>query len=185
MSVRSGSKDGSQSDVGTGAAGGTGTGTRQKAGNGLFDAVVNRDITAAKVAIKAGADVNKQDENGWTPLRKAARAGDMEMVSLLLDNGGNVTDNDKVVVLTAASWGRVDALRQILRAKADISGNSEWEISPLVSACQHGHLRAVKLLIEHEADVNQIDRQGNDPLMTAWESNRPEIVFYLVEMVVM
>eukprot|EP00397_Hematodinium_sp_SG-2012_P005023 GEMP01005040.1.p1 GENE.GEMP01005040.1~~GEMP01005040.1.p1 ORF type:complete len:800 (+),score=138.53 GEMP01005040.1:212-2611(+) len=148
---------------------------------GLMQAVVNKDIIAAKREIKKGADVNKLNEQGWTPLRKASRAGDMAMVSLLLENGANVTELDRIVVVTTASWGRTDVLRLLLEGKAKVDDASEWDMSPLVSAARHGHFRTVKLLIEYDAQVNQTDRQGSDPLMVAWESNWPEIVFYLVE----
>lgn len=181
MSVRAGSDD-SLSQGGDDTEKRSGSTSNKKGSAGLFEAVANKDVAAAKAAIKMGVDVNKADEHGWTPLRKSARAGDLQLVSLLIDNGASVTEADKIVVVTAASWGRVDALRQILKAKADVGPTSEWEVSPLVSACQHGHLRAVKLLIEYEADVNQIDKSGNDPLIVAWESNRSAIVFYLVEM---
>jgi len=179
MSVKSGSDRVSKSDK----KGESSANLKSQTGTkGLIQAVVNKDVASIKMLIKTGIDINQPDEHGWSALRKASRAGDMTIVSLLLDNGAKVTDKDRIVVITAASWGRVDVLRQLLEANAKVDDSAEWEVSPLVSAARYGHLAVVKLLIEYEADINQPDQQGNDALMIAWESNWPDIVFYLVEM---
>jgi len=179
MSVRSGSEKSEKNS--TRKKGDSTTGSSSKKGQGLMEAVINKDLKAAKAAIKQGANINMVDEQGWTPLRKAGRLGDISMISLLLQNGGSVTDADRIIV-TAASWGRVDVLRLILDAKGVVGDGTDWDTSPLVCAASHGHLRTVKLLIEYQADVNAKDKKGKEALMAAWESNKPDIVFYLVEM---
>jgi len=182
MSVRSkDSKSSKDSKNKTKGSTVNGTGTNKSSGVNLMQAVVNKDIHSAEIAIKNGADVNSMDDHGWTPLRKAARAGFLDMVSFLIENGADVTQRDQVVVLTAASWGRPDVLRQLLSAKADVGPNSEWEITPFIAAAENGHTRIMKVLLEFGADINQEDKSGNDPLMAAWDANRAEIVLFLVE----
>eukprot|EP00397_Hematodinium_sp_SG-2012_P005607 GEMP01005628.1.p1 GENE.GEMP01005628.1~~GEMP01005628.1.p1 ORF type:complete len:871 (+),score=123.16 GEMP01005628.1:308-2920(+) len=155
--------------------------TSSSRAGGLMEAVCNRDLEAAKTAVKHGANVNINDDKGWNPLRKASRLGDFPMVELLLENGADATAYGQIAIITAASWGRVDVLRLLLEAKANVGPDSEWEMSPLRVAAQHGHLRVIKLLLEFEADVNQRDHQNGDAITTAWDFNRSDIVLYLVE----
>ena len=38
------------------------------------------------------AAVNAKDENGWTPLHEGARAGHVDVVKYLIENGANIND---------------------------------------------------------------------------------------------
>ena len=55
----------------------------------LIEAVKSGNTESVKELIESGADVNKQDKQGWTPLNWAAGAGNLEMVELLLENGAD------------------------------------------------------------------------------------------------
>ena len=44
-------------------------------------------LECAKALLGAGADINKQDNDGWTPLMLAARNGKIEVVRELLKRG--------------------------------------------------------------------------------------------------
>jgi len=177
MSGKGDSNDSKPNDNRSGTAGGS----RRKDDNTLGQAVKDRDVDAARIAIKGGADVNRVDDNGWSCLRKACRHGDLLMVQLLLEQGADISCQEQVAVITASSWGRDDVLYELLEAKANVGPESEWDISPLRIASQHGHLKCIKTLLDFGADINKIDRQNCDPITTAWENNRSEIVLFLVE----
>lgn len=53
-------------------------------GNKLLDAARKGDAELVKQLISTGADVNKADADGWTPLLSAADNGHTEIVKLLL-----------------------------------------------------------------------------------------------------
>ena len=55
----------------------------------LFQAVVNRRHEHARTLLEAGADVNKGDQFGTTPLFAAAQDGAAELVELLLEFGAD------------------------------------------------------------------------------------------------
>ena len=55
----------------------------------LLEAVKVKDLSAANQLIESAANVNQQDEHGWTPLNWAAGNGDLEMVRLLLEKGAD------------------------------------------------------------------------------------------------
>jgi len=56
----------------------------------LLEACKKDDKTAAKAAIKAGANVNAQDSLGNTPLIFAAQSHDMQLIDILLQSGSKV-----------------------------------------------------------------------------------------------
>lgn len=56
----------------------------------LIDYVKSGDYAQAEKLIRDGADVNQQDEQGWTPLNFAAGRGDLPLVDLLVRNGAEV-----------------------------------------------------------------------------------------------
>ena len=86
-----------------------------------------------------------------------------------------------MAVTTAVSWGRVDVLRMLLEAKADVSDDAELDVLPLMVAATHGHTNVAKLLVEHGANVNAVTADGMNVLMVAWKWNHPEVVYFLVK----
>jgi hypothetical protein len=56
----------------------------------LIGAVKNGDFAEAEALIKGGADVNQEDEQGWTPLNFAAGKGDLALVKLLVESGADM-----------------------------------------------------------------------------------------------
>ena len=58
--------------------------------NGLHCVVGWGDLSAAKVLIDAGVEINKAGERGYTPLHVACMKGNLEMVKLLIDHGADM-----------------------------------------------------------------------------------------------
>jgi ankyrin repeat protein len=56
----------------------------------LIEAVQTGQLAKVEEALNAGADINEQDEQGWTPLNWAAGKGNVEIVGLLLNRGADV-----------------------------------------------------------------------------------------------
>jgi uncharacterized protein len=78
-------------------------------------------------ALNAGADINQQDEQGWTPLNWAAGKGSVEIVSLLLDRGADVfqTGRDQRTpykIALAAKY--TDVARLLKKAEQAVNGAS-------------------------------------------------------------
>ena len=53
----------------------------------LHQACIYGHFECAKALLGAGADINRQAKNGWTPLMDAARNGRIEVVRELLKRG--------------------------------------------------------------------------------------------------
>lgn len=57
----------------------------------IHAAVAARSFWIVQMLVKAGADVNQPQQQGWCPLHAAAQHGDAETVKLLLENGADRT----------------------------------------------------------------------------------------------
>ena len=65
----------------------------------VIEAVKNCDLETLKDLLEERADVNEQDEQGWTALNWAAGRGDAQAVSLLLEHGADVARTGRIVAL--------------------------------------------------------------------------------------
>ena len=75
----------------------------------------HKEIVALLLANKA--DVDAQDNGGWTPLHMAARSGSMEVVHILLANKAkvDVKDNDGITPLKRAMLQGQQDVVELLR----------------------------------------------------------------------
>ncbi|KAB2605228.1 ankyrin repeat domain-containing protein 65-like [Pyrus ussuriensis x Pyrus communis] len=103
-----------------------------------YDDVLNRaasldDAHGIKSCLAKGAEVNGRDQNGWTPLHRAAFKGRIECVKVLLNHGA-----------------LVDAV--------DDAG-----YTPLHCAAEAGHVQVALLLVAHGACANVKSLEGIVP----------------------
>ena len=105
-------------------------------------------IDTVNILVKRGADVNKVDVFGWTPIYNAVRQDQREIVRFLLEPRLNVDVN-----------------------KADKIG-----ITPINFAVLNDNIEIVRLLLEREdIDIYAPDHNGMAPIDNAVKFNRPEI----------
>jgi len=80
----------------------------------LFRSIFEGDITKAEKAIESGADINKENEDGITPLMQAVMVDNQDMVDLLLSNNAKVdykNKYDKTAIDVAEDYGRDSILK--------------------------------------------------------------------------
>ncbi|KAL6208514.1 hypothetical protein ACLB2K_019463 [Fragaria x ananassa] len=100
-----------------------------------FDDVLLRaarldDVHGLKSCLAEGAEVNVRDQNGWTPLHRAAFKGRIECVKVLLNHG----------------------------AQLDVVDNAGY--TPLHCAVEAGHVQVALLLVAHGARANVKSLEG-------------------------
>ncbi|XP_065831509.1 uncharacterized protein [Oscarella lobularis] len=121
----------------------------------------------AKLLIKAGANINRADENGPTALQSACWDDQEEIARLLIISGANINmeNSEGHTALHAACWnGSLEIVKLLVRAEADFNKTDLEGLTALLTACFGGHLAIAKLLVEAGADVNKTDNKENSIL---------------------
>lgn len=132
-----------------------------------------------------GADANATDSNHRTAMYNAASYGFTEVVALLLERQGDpsIGDVEGNTPLTAAAYyGYEPVVRRLLAFKGgrdpdDLDRKGERRWSGLYLACESGHARIARLLLDAGADPTLADTQGMTPLdiarqMSNWRCAR-------------
>jgi uncharacterized protein len=138
------------------------------------------DIAAAKETLQAnGAAVDKANDQGHTPLMRAAEHGHPAMIKLLLDNGAQINRTDflgKTALIWAAEGGDADSIDLLVKSGAKIEQATKEGITPLMAAARTGQIDAVVHLLAAGAQPDRFDYSGRDPLSWAQESHNPRVI---------
>ena len=121
-----------------------------------------RQLATAKLLIEAGADVNKQNSSGETPLFLASTP---EAARFLIAHGAevNVRDEGGMTPLHSARSKEIAAV--LLEAGADISARDNDGLTPLMIALAFDRsLDLVEFLVAKGADVSATDKNGQTAL---------------------
>jgi ankyrin repeat protein/L-ascorbate metabolism protein UlaG (beta-lactamase superfamily) len=124
-------------------------------------------VEAARLLLKAGAELEGFDSDETTPLGVAAIYRQREMVTLLLKQGADVNRRDKngaYALSFAASAGDTVIVDQILDAGADLNFWNRQGVTLLHFASSRGLDRLFNLLVERGDDINAVTEDGMTPL---------------------
>ena len=177
----------------------------------LCIATINGHKDIVNLLIEQGADLNKKDFHGKTPLDHAAERGKFDIVCLLLDSGA------KSPLVTAVRGGQISTVRLLLQAgdnpnKPDANGDTPhtpltmavylgnkdivqillqggakhylgnmYDYTPLHFAASGGHIAIAKILLEAGAKLDTTTIWGDTPLFNAVYYDEKEMVQFLID----
>ena len=131
------------------------------------------NVHTARLLLGRGGNVNARSKKQRTPLHVASCFGKLEMTRLLLDHAAktNTLDNLGNTPLHEVSYGRYDSeeagigVAQLLLARGgDVNARCETQWTPLHVASHFGKLEMTRLLLNHAAKVDAVDKFGRTPL---------------------
>ena len=128
-------------------------------------------------------NLKKIDKQGKTLLHKACKAGDADLVQLLIDeNEADFMAQDikkRMPLHLAALHGHNELVEKYISSHSTV-GDAE-STTLLHMACQGGHIRLVRRLIKkYAADINAQDSNKNTPLSLAVWKGHTKVVHELI-----
>jgi hypothetical protein len=141
----------------------------------LICAIEQKKPEIVKTLLDRGADLEKRDEFGSTPLMAAA-GGSIEIIQLLLDKGADVNGrgtgyrDDWTPLMEAAAVGNVDAMKLLLKRGADMEARTAGGSTALTIAASNGGQAAATWLVGQGANLEyavammeQDAKKGDNP----------------------
>ena len=144
----------------------------QKQGGELLAGAAAHSTAMLRLILEHGANVNADASRYGMATPLFAALGSVENVRLLLAHGANVDAHSKEGRTPLMASGNVSVARLLLQNGADVNARSTKSMdiafndTPLSYACGFERTSPmVKLLLEHGADPNLSNSQGNTPLI--------------------
>jgi serine/threonine-protein phosphatase 6 regulatory ankyrin repeat subunit B len=120
-----------------------------------------------------GAAVDVRDNDGANALINASEWRHLGVVRELLARGADAStrrNSDGYTALLLASWhGYAEVVRELLACGAVVNARADNGLTPLLGACQKGHLEAAARLLGAGADLALLDERGRSALRLAEE----------------
>ncbi|MBL6957628.1 MAG: ankyrin repeat domain-containing protein [Rhodospirillales bacterium] len=157
-------------------------------GNGrtpLMVAAHRRDLEAAILLVKAGADLNALDHDRYDVLTISGVLDDEAMVALALYHGADAklitSPYDGSALIATAHLGHDGVVRALIKAGAALDHINNLNWTALIEAIVLGnggprHQACVRALVGAGADVNLADGHGVRPLSLARRHGYKQII---------
>lgn len=152
---------------------GSKTSPAQKAATQALFAALNEfipNVADIEAALKAGADVNGRDEEGWTPLMRASKKMQENTVKALLAAKAAVnlkTPRGATALMMACSENQWMIIPLLIEAGAEVNAQDEAGASPLWHCAIKGGSNAIEALLKAGADKDLAAKDGVTPLFVA------------------
>jgi ankyrin repeat protein len=145
----------------------------------LHYAIMRKSRDVCTILLEAGADANIQTNSGDTPLHLAIQSTRSDIVKLLLDNGANIsaTNTDlfmplhqSVVTGDFTCFNRV--LGSVQRQDSTLVNAIDLkQQAPLHIAAKFARVNMAEKLLQHGAEADMVDEDGNTAFHLAIESD--------------
>ncbi|XP_033090505.1 ankyrin repeat domain-containing protein 6 isoform X10 [Trachypithecus francoisi] len=141
-------------------------------------------LPVVQILLKAGCDLDVQDDGDQTALHRATVVGNTEIIAALIHEGCALDrqDKDGNTALHEASWhGFSQSAKLLVKAGANVLAKNKAGDTALHVAAALNHKKVAKILLEAGADTTIVNNAGQTPLETARYHNNPEVALLLTK----
>ena len=150
----------------------------------IDDAAESGDLNRVQQLVERGADKDKRNRFGWTPLFAAAFSGHLNVVQYLAEQGADkeARDNDGWTPLYLAVFnGHMNVVQYLLEQGENKVARDDGGWTPLHAAACRNNYNIVKYLIQQGADLTARTDENTTPFQFAERRNNVEIAEYLAQ----
>ncbi|RWA07916.1 hypothetical protein EKO27_g7183 [Xylaria grammica] len=134
--------------------------------------------------ISAGADINKPNILGYSPLYLACTNQKFDLIEHLVDLGANIdfiTPHGSTALMETCCKPNAQNVNLLLERKADVTITNNHGLTALALACEYNQLENVKALLKNGAKPTVYDdKERHTPLYTAIISENIEVALELL-----
>lgn len=149
----------------------------------------NPNIDIIKLLVQAGANVNKQNRAGATPLLLAAgKTENPEVINILIKAGANANywlrdDDSEISPLKSAAFDNPnpEIVKALVKGGADVNKKDEKGFTALHYAASENNYKVVEALIEAGANIMARAKDGSGIFITAAMHNNSDVINTLIK----
>jgi ankyrin repeat protein len=119
----------------------------------LFHAAHNNRLSAVKLLVDRGADVNRSDAVGIAALHRTSQQCSDELIQYLIDHGANAH------LCCYVACGDEAGTRRMLASHPDAAQETFYELNAVGYAIHSWQLGTLRILLEHGCTLSKQDRQ--------------------------
>ncbi|XP_040920959.1 ankyrin repeat domain-containing protein 6b [Toxotes jaculatrix] len=140
-------------------------------------------IEVVRILLKAGCDLDIQDDGEQTALHRAAMVGNSDVISALIQEGCALDrqDKDGNTALHEVSWhGFSQSVKLLVKAGANVHAKNKAGNTALHLACQNGHTQSSKVLLLGGSRPDSKNHGGDTCLHVAARYNHVAMIRILL-----
>ena len=142
-------------------------------------------LAKVEMLISLGVDVNVADECGYTALMMASKEGYRSIVELLIKNGADVNKQSYGLYYNSLRYAldhcHKDIVEFLVENNSDLEQKDKGENTPFLWVARFGSKEDLEYFFDKGADINALNKYGQDALKLAVLSGKIEKVKFLVE----
>ncbi|XP_055981323.1 ankyrin repeat domain-containing protein 6 isoform X2 [Sorex fumeus] len=140
-------------------------------------------LSVVQILLKAGCDLDVQDDGDQTALHRAAVVGHTDVVAALIQDGCALDrqDKDGNTALHEASWhGFSQSAKLLVKAGANVLAKNKAGNTALHLACQNSHAQSTRVLLLGGSRADLKNNAGDTCLHVAARYNHVSIIKLLL-----
>ncbi|XP_078225925.1 ankyrin repeat domain-containing protein 6 isoform X14 [Callithrix jacchus] len=141
-------------------------------------------LPVVQILLKAGCDLDVQDDGDQTALHRATVVGNTEIISALIREGCALDrqDKDGNTALHEASWhGFSQSAKLLVKAGANVLARNKAGNTALHLACQNSHSQSTRVLLLAGSRADLKNNAGDTALHVAAALNHKKVAKILLE----